>query len=629
MRRISSAALAAVSLALLAPAPSRAAAESVGFDSPRWVLANAEVVEHLGRKALTGFAYLDGFDFGDGVIEVEIAVDGRTSYPGIVFRLESPGDYEQFYIRPHRAPLNYGDALQYAPSINGIGCWQLFNGEGYTANADIPRDEWVPVRAEIRGEQARFFVGSAEKPSLVVTDLKRGAGRGTIGVLGPRDGTAYFSEFRYETDVPLPFDPPPLADRPAGMITDWELSREFRYGEVDLEKHPREAGIDGLDWRKAESDPSGLVNIALYAGRSGREPDCVYARAVIRSDRAERRRYVFGYSDLVSVFLNGEPLFTGSSPYRGRDPSFLGILGLHDSVFLPLREGENEILLLVAEAFGGWGFVARDAEAVFLAPGVREAWSAGSGLRTPESAVYDPTGQSIYVSNYDIYTPSRDSGLQCVSRLNLDGSVAEERWAEGLRNPTGMAIRGSRLFVVERGGIAEIDLSSGEVAARREIPGARFPNDVAIAPSGELFVSDTEGHSIYRLSGGAFEEWMSGGEIMNPNALFVRGGELLVGNNGDRTLKAIDLGTGRTRTLARLGPGIIDGIQQDAGGDLLVSHWEGRVFRVKADGTAEKILDTTALGRNCADFAYVPGRRWAVIPTFADNGVDAYEIRPD
>jgi hypothetical protein len=34
-----------------------------------------------------------------------------------------------------------------------------------------------------------------------------------------------------------------------------------------------------------------------------------------------------------------------------------------DSVFLPLRKGENELLFAVSESFGGWGLIA-DPEAV-------------------------------------------------------------------------------------------------------------------------------------------------------------------------------------------------------------------------------------------------------------------------
>ena len=100
-----------------------AAAETVGFDSSRWVMTSAEASEHLGRECLAGFAYLKDVDLASGIVEVDVAVDGSRSYPGIVFHMRSPRDFEEIYVRPHRAGL-YPDAVQYMPVINGIGCWQ-------------------------------------------------------------------------------------------------------------------------------------------------------------------------------------------------------------------------------------------------------------------------------------------------------------------------------------------------------------------------------------------------------------------------------------------------------------------------------------------------------------------------
>jgi hypothetical protein len=66
------------------------------------------------------------------------------------------------------------------------------------------------------------------------------------------------------------------------------------------------------------------------------------------------------YSDEFTVFLNGQPLFTGRGAYRYRAPGFLGVMDVEDgSVYLNLKKGRNEIVLVVAEYFGGWGFICR------------------------------------------------------------------------------------------------------------------------------------------------------------------------------------------------------------------------------------------------------------------------------
>lgn len=86
----------------------------------------------------------------------------------------------------------------------------------------------------------------------------------------------------------------------------------------------------------------------------------VYARTIIESDRDTVRKLSLGYSDEVSVFLNGRILFRGRSAQGFRDPGFLGIVYPEDdAVYLPLRKGTNECILAVSELGGGWGFICR------------------------------------------------------------------------------------------------------------------------------------------------------------------------------------------------------------------------------------------------------------------------------
>jgi hypothetical protein len=86
----------------------------------------------------------------------------------------------------------------------------------------------------------------------------------------------------------------------------------------------------------------------------------VYARTTIESDRDETKKLEIGYSDDVSVFLNGRILYRGRSAQGFRDPGFLGIVNPgNDAVYLPLKKGSNELMLAVSELGGGWGFICR------------------------------------------------------------------------------------------------------------------------------------------------------------------------------------------------------------------------------------------------------------------------------
>ena len=104
---------------------------------------------------------------------------------------------------------------------------------------------------------------------------------------------------------------------------------------------------------------------------------------------------------------------------------------------------------------------------------------------------------------------------------------------------------------------------------------------------------------------------------------------MIVGNNGDNCLKAIDLENKEISTIVNLGPGIIDGIQTDPDGNYIVSHWEGKVYRISPLGQVKKLLDTTVPGINCADLEFVKGENLIVIPTFFVNKVMVYELKQE
>jgi len=600
-----------------------ARAETVPCDSDRWVLVNGEVTEHLGRPALAGVAFLEDVDFQNGVIEVEIAVDGtQRSYPGIVFRRQSPGSYERFYLRPHRSRFHQ-DALQYTPVFNGIAGWQLYHGEGFTAGAVIPADEWLYLKIEVKDTQARVFFRDRETPALVITDLKHGISRGAIGLMGQGPGPTFFSNFRYELDGDLEFPPAAAAETPYGTFTEWELSQAFPVSEIDFERTPAQQGITDLLWQQVRSEPGGLVDVARFLQPGGREPECVWIRKTIPATEDQRREFAFGYSDQVSLFCNGQFLFSGNSAYRSRDPSFTGLVGLNDSVVLPLRRGDNELLMVLAEQFGGWGFLGQDIDAVFRHPDLTELWTVAREVKFPEAVVFDRQREILYVSNYF------RGGNEFISRVKLDGEIADLEWVAGLNRPTGLCLRGDKLLVVERASLVEIDIPTGQIENRFPFPQPGFPNDVCGDERGNVFVSDTRRSVIYRCHGGEIEVWLEEETISDPNGLCLAGEKLLVGNSGDGTIKQVDLATREVSNLVELGPGsVMDGIRSDGGGNFIISDFNGRVFRVTPAGVKTLLLDSTAPQTYCADLEFIPEQGLLIIPTLYDSRLIAFRLDP-
>jgi hypothetical protein len=153
---------------------------------------------------------------------------------------------------------------------------------------------------------------------------------------------------------------------PAGTIPSWRVSDVFAESAL--------AGKDALGpddlaprtWTRLETERSGLANLARLQGIQGRT-NTVFVKKIIVSDREQTKRLDFGFCDRARVYLNGRLLFHGDDTPRSRDYRFLGSIGYFDALYLPLRKGENELLLAITEEVGGWGVQAKLADSSGLA----------------------------------------------------------------------------------------------------------------------------------------------------------------------------------------------------------------------------------------------------------------------
>ena len=156
------------------------------------------------------YARLVGSDFHDGTIELDVRarlmhwadIDCR-GFIGIVFRASEGDDrFESFYVRPR-------NGRSCTDPRRRIHTMQYFSYPGYTfayfrergiadfeAQADIDLDEWVHVKAEVAGAQARFFVDDMQTPALVVDEMFGGAERrGGVGLYVDNGTEGNFKNF--------------------------------------------------------------------------------------------------------------------------------------------------------------------------------------------------------------------------------------------------------------------------------------------------------------------------------------------------------------------------------------------------------------------------------------------------
>ena len=369
--------LAVCAIAVLSCSLASSETLSIPPDSPRWDLeGQAKPTEYHGRKCLLldgGAAVLKGFEMRDGVIDADVATPAKRGFFGFDFRIDKDGaNYEEVYLRQHKSGLP--DAMQYTPVLNTGRNWQIYNGPGFTGAVDIPRDEWFHLRLEVAGAQAKLFVKDMNAPALVMNDLKSGVQKGQVA-LYDLTGETYFSNFEVRTTPDVPWERH-LPAMSAGVLSKWSLSPVYDALTRNLELPLSRSESDGIHWQEVEAEPPGFVVIYRYrqaphpmvsfqgdfSKRLEPQPGMkvVYARTNIPSDRDQVKKLEIGYSDDVSVFLNGQILYRGRSAQGFRDPGFLGIVNReNDTVYLPLKKGANELMLAVSELGGGWGYICR------------------------------------------------------------------------------------------------------------------------------------------------------------------------------------------------------------------------------------------------------------------------------
>jgi sugar lactone lactonase YvrE len=263
----------------------------------------------------------------------------------------------------------------------------------------------------------------------------------------------------------------------------------------------------------------------------------------------------------------------------------------------------------------------------------KKLWETG-GFKNPESALFDAASGVVYVSNVN-GEPTGKDGNGFISKVAPDGTVQVLEWASGLDAPKGLARAGDKLYVSDIDKLVEIEIASGKVVNRFEAKDAKFLNDVAADPDGNVYVSDMATNTIWRLSGGTFDVFLKDDKLEAPNGLLVDGDSLLVGAWGVMTdgfatkvpghLKKVSL---KDKTITSHGDGSpignLDGLEPFGDGAYLVSDWiAGKVIRIGRKGKARVLVE---LGQGAADLGYDPKTATAFIPQMKTGVLYGFKI---
>jgi hypothetical protein len=160
------------------------------------------------------FARLKGTRFRNGTIEVKVlsrllkdAPDHARGFIGVAFRIDDAhSNFEGIYLRPGNArvddQLRRNHSTQYF-SFPGFKFDRLRKEAPgkYESYADMGLNEWIDVRIEVKGAQAKLFLNRQRQPALVVNDLKLGpAASGGVGLWVDVGTEGYFADLRVRHD---------------------------------------------------------------------------------------------------------------------------------------------------------------------------------------------------------------------------------------------------------------------------------------------------------------------------------------------------------------------------------------------------------------------------------------------
>lgn len=151
-------------------------------------------------QLLETLAILEGTDFGDGVVELEVAgasapgaSGGARGFVGLAFRVQPDRQtYDAIYLRPTNGRAD--DQVRRNHSVQYIAHphwpWERLRRESpekYESYVDLVPGVWTHLRIEVRGATARLFVHGQTQPTLIIHDVKSGAsGRGALALwIGP------------------------------------------------------------------------------------------------------------------------------------------------------------------------------------------------------------------------------------------------------------------------------------------------------------------------------------------------------------------------------------------------------------------------------------------------------------
>jgi sugar lactone lactonase YvrE len=258
------------------------------------------------------------------------------------------------------------------------------------------------------------------------------------------------------------------------------------------------------------------------------------------------------------------------------------------------------------------------------------------GFQTPESVKWDSAQDVYFVSNIN-GAPNAKDGNGFISVILPAGTMRDSAFIKGLDAPKGMALVHDTLWVTDIDVVRGFDARTAAPVATVSIPGAVFLNDIAAAPDGSLYITDTairfgaQGaehvgtDQIFRIAPDRkVSVALKSDSLGRPNGITwdAANQRFVVVSFGGSSLLAWKPGETATTSLGT-GPGQFDGVEI-AHGAIWVSSWaDSSVYRYESGRGTNLITGVPSP----ADIGYDAKRNRVLIPIFTGNRVEIWQLQ--
>ena len=252
------------------------------------------------------------------------------------------------------------------------------------------------------------------------------------------------------------------------------------------------------------------------------------------------------------------------------------------------------------------------------------------GFARPEAVRYDADQDVYFVSNFNGDSAGDSNGF--ISKVSHDGVILEMQFITGsdeapLHGPRGMYITGETLWVADADGVHGFNRITGDAEAFIDFtsfePG--FLNDVAVAPNGSLYVTDTGNAAVYMARDGVVSVAVDSLEFP-PNGITWDASTqsmVIAPWAGGQVFLHLDVNTHEIRPGVSGIGGNYDGIEY-VGEDLIVtSQVDSSLYAIRG-GVSTRIIATP--GRP-ADIGVDTRRNHVAVPYIALDRVDIWALR--